>query len=203
MKVNIMRLSGYSCMHRQARPRQQAGIVLVTALIILVVLTMLMMTTMRTGVMEERMAGNLRDWNNAFQAAEAAMRDAEREIYTASRIVGQTGFATGCSTTGLCYPNTSGEPVWVELGSLNDAGWLTGTGSSKSVQYGTYSGAAPLSGVAQQPRYIIEVLIVPSAGSLRTGFGAGQQNFLYRVTAVGFGGNVKSRVVLQAVYRQY
>ncbi len=182
---------------------RQSGVVLVTALMVLVVLTLLMVSTMRTGIIEERMAGNLREWNKAFQAAEAALRDGEREIYQATRIVGEAGFETGCSATGLCYPGTDGTPVWDKLTNDNDLGWTVGDDAGKSVKYGTYTGGASVSGVLKQPRYIIEVITVPAAGSLKTGFGAGQPNYLYRITAVGFASSVKTRVMLQATYRQY
>ncbi len=47
------------------------------ALIFLVLLTLLGVSAMQTATMEERMAGNMRNENLAFQAAEAALRDAE------------------------------------------------------------------------------------------------------------------------------
>lgn len=55
----------------------QAGSALVVALIMLLLLTMLGVQGMRTNVMQERMAGNVRDRNLAFQAAEAALRVGE------------------------------------------------------------------------------------------------------------------------------
>ena len=56
------------------------GSALVVSLILLVVLTMLAVQGMRTNVMQERMAGNLRERNLAFQAAEAALRLGERSF---------------------------------------------------------------------------------------------------------------------------
>ena len=56
---------------------RQRGVVLVTGLIFLVILTLLGVTAMQTTILEERMAGNLRDENLAFQAAEAALREGE------------------------------------------------------------------------------------------------------------------------------
>jgi type IV pilus assembly protein PilX len=65
---------------RQPRgPRQQSGAVLVIGLIILVVLTMLGVQGMRTNVAQERMAGNMRERNLAFQAAESALRLGEAQ----------------------------------------------------------------------------------------------------------------------------
>jgi type IV pilus assembly protein PilX len=56
----------------------QQGAVLIVGLIILVVLTLLGVQAMRTNVAQERMAGNMRERNVAFQAAEAVLRVGER-----------------------------------------------------------------------------------------------------------------------------
>lgn len=167
------------------------------------------------------MTSNNRDWNIAFQAAEAALRDAEREIYNGTRVAGETGFVAGCSSTssprgaGLCLPNlctdtsASGDctPIWIDLANKqNDAGWKTGSGTSKSIAYGEKTGAASLNitgseTVAALPRYIIEVLTVKSANSETYEFGEASQYQIYRITAVGFGKNTSTRVMLQGTYR--
>jgi type IV pilus assembly protein PilX len=54
--------------------RRQGGAVLVVGLIILVILTLLGVQAMRSNVLQERMAGNMRERNLAFQAAESALR---------------------------------------------------------------------------------------------------------------------------------
>lgn len=57
--------------------RRQQGAALVIGLIILVVLTLIGVQAMRTNIVQERMAGNMRERNVAFQAAEAALRVGE------------------------------------------------------------------------------------------------------------------------------
>lgn len=57
--------------------RQQRGTILVISLIMLLLMTIIGLASMRGTVLEERMAGNWRDRNIAFQAAELALRDAE------------------------------------------------------------------------------------------------------------------------------
>lgn len=200
--------------------KQQRGIVLITAVMFLVVLSLLVISMMRTSILEERMVAYSRDWNLAFQAAESALRDAEREIKAGTRIVGKTGFLAGCSASsdtngaGLCLPNvctntTAGSgfdcyPIWVDLDKQQaDSGWQSGANSGKSVAYGAKTGATALTGVAAQPRYIIEALSVPDASSLKPPPGQPAEKYLYRATAVGFGANINTRVMLQGTYRQY
>ena len=181
-----------------------------TAVMFLVVLTILALSIMGTGTLEERMAGYSRDRQLAFQSAEAALREAERDILYGSRgISGAMGFVDGCSDDGLCLPKKTGSPIWADLEvSTNTgyAGWMKGQNAVKSAKYGSYSvpPSQPYAEhiVAAQPRYIIEVLTVTSAGtSIKSGFGPTSSTTVYRVTAVGFGRQVTTRVVLQGLYR--
>ena len=55
----------------------QRGSALVVALIFLLLMTLLGISAMQGSSMQERMAGNLRDRNMAFQSAEAALRSGE------------------------------------------------------------------------------------------------------------------------------
>ena len=57
-------------------PRQR-GAILVISMMLLLMLTIIGVTAMNVVTIEERMAGNLRDANIAFQGAEAALRDGE------------------------------------------------------------------------------------------------------------------------------
>jgi len=53
-------------------PKQQ-GAALITALMFLIILTMLAVTSMGTNTLEERMASNSTEMNRSFQAAEAGL----------------------------------------------------------------------------------------------------------------------------------
>lgn len=57
--------------------QRERGSALAVALIFLLLMTLLGVSAMRGSNMQERMAGNLRDRNLAFQAAEAALRSGE------------------------------------------------------------------------------------------------------------------------------
>lgn len=58
-------------------PHRQQGMVLLVGLIILVVLSLLAISSIRSTTLEERMTGNSQDQQIAFQVAEAALREAE------------------------------------------------------------------------------------------------------------------------------
>ncbi|MBW8368679.1 MAG: protein PilX [Arenimonas sp.] len=59
---------------------KQRGIALYIALIILLILTLLGLVAVQITTMQERMAGNYRTVNLAFQNAESRVRDSELEI---------------------------------------------------------------------------------------------------------------------------
>jgi type IV pilus assembly protein PilX len=189
------------------RMRSQHGITLVVALLFLVVLTLLGVAAVSSTTLEERMARNGRDYNIAFQASEAGLRDARKEISGQSLrnppISGATGFAADCGTgssQGLCLPATSGSDVWDTY--MTNKGVDYGTNAVVAFGSTTTTPTLPLvpepGGVAQQPRYLIEALPDLSVGvSLK----AGATKYIYRSTAQGFGPNANTQVVLQEMVR--
>ena len=62
------------------RAARTQGFVLMTSLMFILVLTMLGLAAMQGSTLQERMAGNQRDRSIALQAAELALRDAERDL---------------------------------------------------------------------------------------------------------------------------
>ena len=68
---------------RNIKPlRDMQGATLVVALIMLLLIAIIGFGAMQTTTMEERMSGNQRDSNLAFQAAEAGLRDREEWLRT-------------------------------------------------------------------------------------------------------------------------
>lgn len=65
-------------------PATQRGAVLIVTLVMLLILTLLALGSMRGTTLEERMAGNLRDESQAFQAAEMGQRVAEAWVTNTS-----------------------------------------------------------------------------------------------------------------------
>jgi len=160
-------------------PGNQAGAVMAVSLIILLMLTLIGITGMRSTLMQERMAGNDRDRNLAFQLAEAGLRDAE--IYLGSPVVGS--FSTSVNSNGRYVAKTDGTSWW-----NNSAVW---SGTAGSV-------AGSLSGI----KYIVEELqtIIGSEGSLEAGV-PGISKY-YRITARGESGNSNAVVILQSIYKR-
>ncbi len=62
---------------KKGRQGNQTGSALAVALVFTLLMTIIGVAAMQTATLQERMAGNLRDRNLAFQAAEAALREGE------------------------------------------------------------------------------------------------------------------------------
>lgn len=163
----------------------ERGVVLVTGLIILVVMTILGVTSMQTTVLEEKMAGNLRDRNVAFQAAEAGLQVAL--TYLEGRPTPPHVDATGSENV---WPGCeiSDNPDDCVRG---DEDWLAANG----IDYDDIvAGVSPLAGVASQPRIVVEERYVPVLDVEAAARGGGIH--FYTVSALGYGVNAQTQALL-------
>jgi Tfp pilus assembly protein PilX len=174
----------------------QQGSALIISLIILVLMIIISTTGMQTTILQERMAGNARDYNNAFQASEAGLADGEQDLV--NRDTGgnkihrgylPNDFEDDCDSTaanldGLCNPAKTGDPHWengsVWSGLAKHYGQRTYGNDAKLMRLPPWSdscdadlnddGTLDDSGnenCRRQPRYIMERL--ETLGSLVTG----------------------------------
>jgi type IV pilus assembly protein PilX len=169
----------------------QGGAALVTALVLMIAVLIAGFSSVRAALADAQSARHERDRQTALRAAEIALVDAERELVDTPAssprfaALAGAGFVDGCGKAGsdnhgLC--TRVAPPSWeaIDLGGDDPA----------VVLYGTFS-LRNLSGVAKQPRYLIELLPFNAA------YGR-----LYRITALGFGQRSSVRVVLQSFYRK-
>lgn len=77
--------------HRLSAPRSQRGVVLYIAMIVLILLALIGIVGMQVAGMQEKMAANYRNVNQAFQGAEQGVR--RRECY-AEDVVNRTANCT-------------------------------------------------------------------------------------------------------------
>ena len=187
------------------------GAALVAVLGMLIVVLLLGASAAQLALQGEKAARGERDRHIAFQAAEAALIDAETDIEGRPGAPGRSalfafdsavGFVDGCGIgsvdLGLCLPAPQGlPPAWQTI-DLADAD----AGAMHFVSYGKFTGATMETGRAFLPakaaRYIIELL-----RSIQPGQNAGvAQHYFYRITAIGFGARATTQVILQSYYRK-
>lgn len=160
--------------------RAEHGAALIVALVFLLIMTVLGVSSMSTTTLQERMAGNLRDKNLAFQAAEAALRDGEE-------LLQQATVPVFSGVNGLL-------PMNVGAGQVDFWNTYDWAGNSQT--------ASAVEGVVSAPQFVIEELppVPAEGGSLR--FGALPEVGFYRVTARGSGGTEDAVAILQTTYRR-
>jgi type IV pilus assembly protein PilX len=176
--------------------RRQRGMVLITALLLLVVVTILAVGMFRSFGLDERIAGNVREKHRALNAAVTAEQYAEYWLTQGNDTPGiacaagpPVTAATGqvCTyTTGLTNALSPG------LGSPTSLPWPTGV---------TYTPSAPtamnvtglLGGAGNyyaSPEFYITFL----------GTAADKQGVVYQIDAVGYGGSADTAAVVESTY---
>ncbi len=162
---------------------RQSGAALITGLIFMVVMTIIVISALRSATLEERMAANARNRQVALQAAEAVLRDAEAVLSAGAPFdpFMPSSFKADC-TGGYCNKPAAGDsPRWQDED-------IWGDGTSRT-------SAMVLTGVSAQPRYIVEIVNTPILIP-----GQACPKVLYRITARGVGQD-NSTVFVQSMFR--
>ena len=136
--------------------------------------------------MEERMAGNSRDMNLAFQAAEAGLRDSEERLRVMASRPQTTCIATPCT-------------VWrrdflVQDKRDRDVAWWTTNGSEYGVE-----GTQEIAETTRDPLVVTESLgFVPD--SLSVGHGPPEGRDFFKITANSSGASDTATAVIESTY---
>jgi type IV pilus assembly protein PilX len=176
---------------RSRRPDRasQNGAVLVVSMLLLLVLTILAIGASQTTRLQERMAGNTRDVDLAFQASEAGLRAAEDFLSNPA-----TSLAP-CSNpaSATCYVLQQGHFANTDLTRQTDTWWRT-----NGKPYGAPT-TQEVQGVVEEPRFVVEEFqTVPF--SLTVGHGAPPVKVFYKSTAWAHGGTETSQAVVESVF---
>jgi len=213
-----------SMLHRcSAAPRSQRGAALLVSLIFLLLLTILALSASSRSLLQERMAGGLRNAQQAQMAANAALRAAEWQIWSRTSQVGKYMDCQNSqvsSDDGCVVYNASNTNLYGASGTVTKfqttAGWITTgahtyTGPTGTGYTSSNTMTANYSQLAQNPVYIIEdmgIELPPGAGTQHeagatgpTGSGPGQvSTHVFRITARATGGSPNSISVLQSTF---
>jgi type IV pilus assembly protein PilX len=155
----------------------QQGSALIIALVFLLVMTLIGTTAMQGTSQQENMAGNVRDRNLAFQAAEAALRAGERDaVNNINPLITVQAQNTGDS--------------WVTYFQQNLSFFLDNTTVSP-----TPPNVLALTQVSQQPSYVIENMNNTDVACL-----SDVTLNCFRITARGVGGTPNAIAILQSNY---
>lgn len=209
------------------RQGRQRGIAMVIVLMMLFVITGLALFSARYASMSEGIARNQLDSERARQAAESALRDAERDLRLAGNVAGApcprdtarpvvagiSAFGATCPGGQCTTPETvfvqsnwstgaSGEPWWPATGTYvsrwNDNVASKPRGASASC---TFTGGVPIGTYTNAPT-IPGVARQPEYLIELVSRQSGRLTF-YRITARGFGAFEQNQVVLQSYVQPF
>ncbi|MBN0989050.1 pilus assembly PilX family protein [Amphritea pacifica] len=210
---------------------RQRGSVLIVSLIFVVLMSIIAVSGMQITSLEERMAGNHQDKDRAFQAAEAALVEGEQYVLTTS-FDREVNFKTACTGSlcfddecagGLCLTGritsgceireTENEP-WLENDNSAYGSPLTdgNNGAGNLINVWTTNGkhrvaSESLDGVTSSAKYIIEFICftpkdpdAPAPDAYPND--SAEWSEMYRITALGTGGQDSNRVMLQSILKK-
>lgn len=190
--------------------RRQRGIALLTALVLMLAVLMTGIASTRGALQSARAAAHERDRVLAVQMADAALRDAERDIEggadpgsaRANAILAASAdaFVAGCGG-GTPYKGLCAHAV-----DPGETSVLLADDDGPAVAFGSYTGSSMPDGegglALEAPRYLIELMpATPPAAPPPPGPAAPPAQ-LYRITARGAGSMPGTHAALQAYYRK-
>jgi type IV pilus assembly protein PilX len=162
------------------RRRDQAGSTLIIGLLLLVLMTLVSLVTTTSTRTDARITSNHLDRVIAFQAAEAALREAEARLMVPNPSEGlesQVGFFDELSTPPADYT------AWDDTNS--------------------YEYADDIPGIMSRPRYVIDQLPGAAANDGYLVIGEvyhAREQFLYRITVIATGRSGQTWVVIQSTF---
>ncbi|VAW69910.1 hypothetical protein MNBD_GAMMA10-263 [hydrothermal vent metagenome] len=179
--------------------RKHAGSVLITAIVLMVIFTLLGVAAMRMNMTDISIQGSMKNRSNAFQCAEAAIRAGE--IW----LDGLSGPAYEVTAN----PQQSSGQVWEVNNTVIQSPELQLNGFWQNNNFtwaygGSLINSAADVGCKTDPRYFIESLGAVAADSEGIDFEtlAKGRSAMYRITAYSTGIDDNATVVLQTTYLQ-
>ena len=168
------------------------GIVLVSAMLILVVLTILSVSMFRNFGLQERIAGNTREKQRAFNVAQSALQYGEWWLAQGNGGAGST--CTNLLDANAAAPTTQTCSNAMTSAQTATVPWKSASAADIGVTYMppnlTVASPGQVDAYAQAPRFYIAPLGPDPSGKLQ----------LYQVSAMGYGGNSTAVTVVQSVY---
>jgi type IV pilus assembly protein PilX len=183
----------------QGSERTQRGMVLISSLLLLLVVTIMALAIFRNSGIEEKIAGNQREKGRALHAAESAQQYAEwwlsSGLGTTTPVICNSMVPANNPAAGQVCANTL--PTIALNGNVANLPWVVNntpvgvTYAPPNMQFN------PVSGVdfySQTPVFYISYLGLTSDST------TSNYKLLYQVDAAGFGGSTNAVAVVESTY---
>lgn len=176
--------------------RTQGGFVLIASLIIMVILTLIAVAMFRGGGLQEKIAGNLREKQRAFDIAQNTLTFGQNWISANAPV------PIACANAAASNSGVANTPVVCTQTSVYPASTDTLMADLQSETAGTpYTpgGNAALD-ISQNGGRLNTIYALPRLFIQNIGQQAGTGNTLYRLTAIAWGGNDSAVAIVQSIY---
>lgn len=203
-----------SCSGLFIRHRFGRGFALLMTLIFLLLISMFAVGASEYALLQQRMAGSLRNAQQAKMSAETALRGAEYKLWS---LANQPGVHLHClddaiSSDDGCVAYRADSALYAASGAVtrfqSASGWISDVGVSYTKPSDTQQPTAVL---AKNPVYLVEDLGVvrpPGTSGLHESGNTGPNNggqgridlHMYRITARGVGGNPNAVSIVQSTF---
>ena len=174
--------------HRDAPYKSQRGLVLVTTLLLLIVVTLLALGMFRSFGLDEKIAGNVRDKQLALQAAESAQNYAEYWLSAGNGTSAVICASLVTASVGQVCSNTLPSLV----ANVAVVPWKNGS-TPVGVTYTPPNMTVSSSAAANGTYYATPVFYISLLGATTSAN-------IYQIDAVGYGGSPNSTAVVESTY---
>jgi type IV pilus assembly protein PilX len=181
-------------------PRSQRGVVLITSMLLLLVVTIMALAMFRSFGIQEKIAGNMREKQRALQAAVSAQTYAEQWLIGNAATSAPVVCAPPLLSANLSQGQICSNQLWLNVVSVTTVPWQIGgnvgvTYTPPGMTVGAASAGNLTATYATAPTFYIS-----DAGASADPNVPGE---VYQVDAVGYGGNSNTAAVVESTYAVY
>jgi type IV pilus assembly protein PilX len=181
-------------------PRSQRGVVLITSMLLLLVVTIMALSMFRSFGIQEKVAGNMREKQRALQAAVSA------QVYAEQWLINNAAGYTPTVCSALVSANNNlgqicSNQLWLFTPSVTTVPWAIGASPSVGVTYVPPSMTVAAASAASNNSYVnAPTFYISDAGPSADASVPGE---VYQIDAAGYGGNNNTVAVVESTFVVY
>jgi len=178
----------------------QRGVVLVSSLLLLLVVTIMALSMFRSSGMQEKVAGNMREKQRALQAAVSAQTYAEQWLIansaTTAPAVCNSLLSANAGLGQICS-----NKLWLSTPSVTTVPWAVAGVANVGVSYIPPTMTVATASAASSGNYAsAPTFYISDAGASADPNVPGE---IFQIDAVGYGGNNTTAAVVESTYAVY
>jgi len=183
-------------MSQPIHAHHQRGVVLVTAMLLLIVVTIMALSMFRSYGIEERLAGNTRDKQRAINAAISAQQFAEFSLASGTAPISGTCPA-GILPTGVEVCTNNPAPIFTTLPWTSGATFSQFTSAPINGISNVISATGTPDTATQSASYVQAPIFYITDLGANAGTPSGE---VYQVDALGYGGSTNTVAVVESTF---